>query len=87
MSWASNDGWKYSSWGVISGEPSLAHAGAIVTDQSGNVLVTHCGVFWDPKREVEPLKIPMRMARLETEGLSRQERSGGMGRTQAEWAE
>merc|ERR1719447_1312893 len=30
---------------VVSGKAGLAHAGAIVTDKSGNVLVTHLGCF------------------------------------------
>merc|ERR1711997_813911 len=41
VSWASNNGWEYSSWGVISGETGFAHAGAIVNNQSGYVFVTH----------------------------------------------
>merc|ERR1711893_75300 len=45
VSWATNDGGEDSSWGIITGEASLAHAGAIVNDQSGNVLVTHLGVW------------------------------------------
>ena len=32
--------------GVITGETGLAHAGAIVDNQSGNLLVTHFVVFW-----------------------------------------
>ena len=38
-----NDGGEDGPGGVVSGEAGLAHAGAIVTDQSGNVLVTHLG--------------------------------------------
>merc|ERR1712013_559056 len=34
VSWASNNGWEDSSWGVISGETGFAHAGAIVYNQS-----------------------------------------------------
>merc|ERR1719220_2993782 len=41
----SNDGGEDGPGGVVSGEAGLAHAGAIVTDQSGNVLVTHLGCF------------------------------------------
>merc|ERR1711931_591609 len=37
----SNDGWEDGPGGVISSKASLAHTGAIVTDQSGNVFVTH----------------------------------------------
>merc|ERR1712045_944880 len=39
--WATDDGWKDSPGGVITGETGLAHAGAIVNDQSSNVFVTH----------------------------------------------
>jgi hypothetical protein len=39
-----NDGWEDSPGGVITGEPSLAHAGAIVNDKSSNVFVTHGGI-------------------------------------------
>merc|ERR1712186_191271 len=41
----SNDGGEDGPGGVVSGEAGLAHAGAIVTDKSGNVLVTHLGCF------------------------------------------
>merc|ERR1712233_219180 len=41
VSWSSNDGWEDSSGSVISGESSLAHAGAIVNNESSNVFVTH----------------------------------------------
>merc|ERR1711951_303691 len=40
---ATNDGGEDSAGSVISSESSLAHAGAIVNDQSSNVLVTHGG--------------------------------------------
>merc|ERR1712038_1887068 len=39
--WATNDGREDSPGGVITGETSLAHAGAIVNDKSSNVFVTH----------------------------------------------
>merc|ERR1712212_940821 len=39
--WAADDGWEDSPGGVITGETGLAHAGAIVNNKSGNVLVTH----------------------------------------------
>merc|ERR1711899_444309 len=47
VSWTSNNGWEYSSWGIITGESSFAHARAIVNNQSGYVFVTHfeCLVF------------------------------------------
>merc|ERR1719450_859076 len=41
VAWASNNGWEYSSWGIITSESSFAHAGAIVDYQSGYVFVTH----------------------------------------------
>ena len=41
MTGTSNNGGEDSPGGVITGETSLAHAGAIVNDQSSNVLVTH----------------------------------------------
>merc|ERR1719447_249063 len=43
VSWSSNNGWEDSSGSVISGESSLAHAGAIVNNESSNVFVTHLG--------------------------------------------
>merc|ERR1719402_910888 len=39
---ASHDGGEHSSGSVISGEPGLAHAGAIVDAQGGYFVVTHC---------------------------------------------
>ena len=41
MPGASNDGGEDGTGCVISGEASLAHAGAIVYYQSGNIVVTH----------------------------------------------
>ena len=41
----SNDGGEDGPGGIVSSESSLAHAGAIVTDQSSNVFVTHGGVL------------------------------------------
>merc|ERR1711964_499808 len=46
--WASNDGWEDSPGGVVTGESSLAHAGAIVNDKSSNVFVTHFGMIFFP---------------------------------------
>ena len=40
----SNNGGEHSPGGVVSGEAGLAHAGAIVNDQSGDLIVTHDGV-------------------------------------------
>ncbi len=48
MSWASNDGGEHGSGSIVSGETGLAHAGAIVDYESGNILVAHvdglCGL-------------------------------------------
>merc|ERR1711962_1965240 len=44
MSGTTHNGGKHGSRSVVSGETSLAHSGAIVTDKSSNVLVTHCEV-------------------------------------------
>ena len=41
MPGASNNGGEDSPGGVIAGETGLAHAGAIVNDQSSCVFVTH----------------------------------------------
>jgi hypothetical protein len=41
MAGASNNGGEDSPGGVITGETGLAHAGAIVDNQSSNILVTH----------------------------------------------
>jgi hypothetical protein len=46
MPGASNDGGEDSPGGVITGKPGLAHAGAIVDNQSGGVLVTHFDLFF-----------------------------------------
>ena len=43
MAWASNNRGEDSPGGIISGETGLAHAGAIVNDQSGDLIVTHDG--------------------------------------------
>ena len=43
MPWATNDWRKDSPRGIISSKSSLAHAGSIVNDKCGNVLVTHLG--------------------------------------------
>merc|ERR1719190_287302 len=40
-----DDGGEDSSGSVISGEASLAHAGAIVNNEGSNVFVTHLGLF------------------------------------------
>merc|ERR1712119_56573 len=41
MSRATNNAREDSSWGVIAGKASFAHARSIVNHQSGNVFVTH----------------------------------------------
>merc|ERR1712242_208 len=43
---AADDGGEDSSGSVISGESSLAHAGAIVNNQGSNVFVTHLGLLY-----------------------------------------
>jgi hypothetical protein len=45
VTWASNDGREDSPGGIVSGETGFAHAGAIVDNQSGGVLVTHFDLF------------------------------------------
>ena len=40
----SHDGGEHGPGGVVPSEAGLAHTGAIVTDKSGHVLVTHVGV-------------------------------------------
>merc|ERR1711887_287895 len=47
VTWASNDGWEDSSWGVITSKASFAHTRAIVYDKSGNVFVTHLCWFFN----------------------------------------
>merc|ERR1719215_2049840 len=44
MSGPSDDGGEHGPGGVITGEPGLAHTGAVVNDQSGNFIVTHFAV-------------------------------------------
>jgi len=39
---AADDGGEDSARSVITSEPGLAHAGAIIHHQSGNFVVTHC---------------------------------------------
>merc|ERR1712096_188778 len=45
-----DDGGEDGPGGVVSGEAGLAHAGAIVTDQSRDVLVTHLEFLWIIRR-------------------------------------
>merc|ERR1712018_1084915 len=45
---ATDDGGEDGSGSVISGESSLAHAGAIVNNKSGNVLATHGDLLQKP---------------------------------------
>ncbi|CAN8002682.1 unnamed protein product, partial [Ixodes hexagonus] len=40
---ASHDGGEHGTGGIVPGEAGLAHAGAIVDHQSGNLVVTHVG--------------------------------------------
>jgi hypothetical protein len=53
-----NDGGEDSSGSVITGETGLAHAGAIVNNKSGNVLVTHgaCAGLVVPKQGQQYIK-------------------------------
>merc|ERR1711944_65581 len=66
VTWASNNGREDSTGGIISSESSLAHAGAIVDNESGNFLFIHgeffefCGVtklscWWDRSRAISPM--------------------------------
>ena len=43
MAGTADNGGEDSPGGVITGEAGLAHAGAIVDNQSGNILVAHLG--------------------------------------------
>jgi len=43
---ATNDRGEDGPRSVIAGETGLAHAGAIINDQSGNVVVTHFLIWW-----------------------------------------
>jgi len=43
MTGAADDGGEDSTRGIVSGETGLAHAGAIVNYESGNVVVAHFG--------------------------------------------
>lgn len=41
MAWTTNDGREDGAWGVVTGKTGLAHAGAIVYYQSGNLFFAH----------------------------------------------
>jgi len=41
MAGATDDRGEDGAGSVVTGETGLAHAGAIVNDQSGNIIVTH----------------------------------------------
>jgi hypothetical protein len=45
MTWATNNGWEDSARSIITSKSSLAHARAVVDNQSGNLVVTHFDVF------------------------------------------
>ena len=45
MTGASDDGGEHGPGGVVSGEPGLAHAGAVVHNQGSYIIVTHLG-WW-----------------------------------------
>ena len=53
MTGTSNNGGEDSAGSIISGETGLAHAGAIVNDESGCVFVTHLGEVRFPEKELE----------------------------------
>merc|ERR1711881_308956 len=55
MSGTAYDGREHGPGGVVSGEAGLAHAGAIVADQSSNVLVTHGGCLSISREEILPM--------------------------------
>ena len=59
MTGTSHNGGEDSPGGVVSGKAGLAHAGAIVTDKSGNVLVTHLGCF-EPGGDTDVRKTSVR---------------------------
>jgi hypothetical protein len=40
---ATNDGGEDGTGSIVAGKASLAHAGAVVDNQSGNLIVTHLG--------------------------------------------
>ena len=47
MTGASDDGGEHGAGRVVSGEPSLHKAGAIVAHEGGGLfVVTHLGLFW-----------------------------------------
>merc|ERR1712038_2254866 len=43
---STNDGWKDSTWGIVSGESGFAHTGAIVNNKSGYFVVTHIDILF-----------------------------------------
>ena len=46
MSWATDDGWEDSSWGVIATEASLDHSRTIVDNQRGDIFIVAHGGVW-----------------------------------------
>ena len=61
---AANDGGEDGAGRIVAGEAGLAHAGAVVDDQSGNILVTHgcCGLEWLLRTHTQRLILRMGMA-------------------------
>merc|ERR1711892_867680 len=55
----SNNGGEDSPGGVISSEASLAHAGAIVTNQGSYVLVTHLEILFVVLVKMSTMVLPM----------------------------
>ncbi len=44
MSGAADDGGEDSSGSIVTGEPGLAHTGAVVNNQSSNIIIHGCGL-------------------------------------------
>ena len=55
MSWATDDGWEDSSWGVIATEASLDHSRAIVDNEGSYIFlrIRHAGLCISPKRSMK----------------------------------
>ena len=51
MAGTADDGGEDGAGGVVAGETGLAHAGAIVHNQGGNLVVTHFELFTEMRRK------------------------------------
>lgn len=51
MTGSPNNRWKHGTRGVITGETGLAHAGAVIDDQCGNVFVAHFSIGFLQKKK------------------------------------